>query len=33
MRFKNIVAMATLAFAVANIGLPAMAQEVKRSIT
>ena len=33
MRFKNIVATATLAFAVANIGLPAMAQEVKRSIT
>ena len=33
MRFKNIVAMATLAFAVANIVLPAMAQEVKRSIT
>ena len=33
MRFRNIVATATLAFAVANIGLPAMAQEVKRSIT
>ncbi len=33
MRFRNIVATAILAFAVANIGLPAMAQEVKRSIT
>ena len=33
MHFRNIVATATLAFAVANIGLPAMAQEVKRSIT
>jgi len=33
MRIRNIVATATLAFAVANIGLPAMAQEVKRSIT
>jgi glyoxylase-like metal-dependent hydrolase (beta-lactamase superfamily II) len=33
MRFRNIVATATLAFVVANIGLPAMAQEVKRSIT
>ncbi len=33
MRIRNIIATATLAFAVANIGLPAMAQEVKRSIT
>ncbi len=33
MRIRNIIAKATLAFAVANIGLPAMAQEVKRSIT
>ena len=33
MRIRNIIATATLVFAVANIGLPAMAQEVKRSIT
>ena len=33
MRIRNIIATATLVFAVATIGLPAMAQEVKRSIT
>jgi len=33
MRIRNIIATVTLAFVVANIGLPAMAQEVKRSIT